>query len=77
MKGAGKFNDACTKARENIGPGCVLCAVIAIDATKGNGFSVQCVDRQLMEFLPKMLEEMAAQMQRDLDDPRSTHWWRG
>lgn len=64
MRGPGKYDDACTQARESTGAaGAVL---IVLDGDHGYGFSVQVTPEALFR-LPEMLEYMAKQIRADLE----------
>ena len=65
--GPGKYDDACSRVREEVGisdgdGGGVL--LIVIGGHLGNGFSCQA-DLQTTLALPDMLEMVAAQIRRD------------
>lgn len=61
--GPGKYDAVCTKAREETQS--VLSALIVIGGKHGSGFSVQCLDEDLLKELPGMLELMAKQIRQD------------
>lgn len=55
--GPGKYDDACTAARETTGAEAVLLMVIG--GNKGSGFSMQMHDREVLETLPTLLRRLA------------------
>ena len=63
-RGAGKYDDACTAARESTGARAV--ALIVAAGRLGSGFSVQCDDAEFLRVLPVMLRHMADEMERGL-----------
>jgi hypothetical protein len=60
--GPGKYDAACTEAREKTGAAAVL--LIVIDGTLGSGFSCQA-DLQTTVRLPEILETIAEQIRHD------------
>ncbi len=63
MKGAGKYDEACTSARAATkADGTIL---IVIGGEHGNGFSVQ-MPPQLVKDIPAMLRDVANQVEHDL-----------
>lgn len=54
----GKYDDACTVARESTGA--VATLLIVIGGEHGNGFSVQTLEPDLLPVIPTMLEVVAA-----------------
>jgi hypothetical protein len=64
--GGGKYDDVCTHVRElagvTEGGGVIL---IIIGGGRGSGFSVQA-NLHVMEKLPDLLEDIAAQIRQDL-----------
>lgn len=55
--GPGKYDDCCTTVRELTDGALVLVMVVGGD--RGNGFSVQSRDEQLVARLPDLLRTMA------------------
>jgi hypothetical protein len=55
--GPGKYDDACTVAREMTSA--VACVLIVIEGDQGNGFSVQTLEPDLIPVLPALLREVA------------------
>lgn len=62
-RGAGKYDEACTAAREATRGQAV--ALIVVAGRRGSGFSVQCDDRQFLQVLPDVLRVMADQIEAD------------
>jgi hypothetical protein len=62
--GPGKYDAACTVAREITDASAVI--LIVFEGNQGNGFSIQTKDSLLIEALPGILEAMAQQIREDL-----------
>lgn len=63
MKGAGKYDEVATLARQLAQAEGVLVAVI--NGNKGSGFSVQSIEPDIVEKLPTMLRAMADCIEAD------------
>jgi hypothetical protein len=61
--GPGKYDEVCTIVREETDADCVV--VMVIGGKKGDGFSCQVTDLQMMKGLPELLEDMARQIRED------------
>jgi hypothetical protein len=61
--GPGRYDDLCTLVRERADAPCVL--IMVIGGKRGDGFSCQVADLQMMEHLPGLLEDIAAQIRKD------------
>lgn len=59
--GPGKYDDACTVARESTAAEAVL--LVVIDGSKGSGFSVQATDPKLVATIPTMLRRLATEIE--------------
>lgn len=59
--GPGKYDDVCTQVR--LIAGATTAIVIIIDGNNGNGFAVQSIDPFIQTSLPKILREMAEQIE--------------
>lgn len=59
--GPGKYDDACTQAREATGAGTAV--LIVIGGHHGPGFSVQSDDAVVLAGLPALLRSVADQIQ--------------
>ena len=66
-EGPGKYDDACTAAREITGGNVIL---IVIGGKKGAGFSVQGEDASTILLLPDILEQLSKQLRKDLLGPK-------
>lgn len=62
MKGAGKYDQLCTAAREQAGA--VGCILIVFGGVRGSGFSVQMPGFAL-DKIPETLRNMADVIERD------------
>jgi hypothetical protein len=62
--GPGKYDDLCTLVREQTDA--ELAIVIVQGGNRGNGFSCQVIDPALLKRMPDILENMAAQMRKDM-----------
>jgi len=68
MVGKGKYDDACTVAREQTqARGVVL---IVFNGTDGSGFSCQA-DLETLLTLPEILEQVAQRIRRDTTVPQA------
>jgi hypothetical protein len=63
MTGPGKYDDICTRAREDAIAGCAL--LIILDGEHGHGFSAQFTDPSYVQRLPAILRDIAKQIERD------------
>lgn len=62
--GEGKYDDVCTRVREELqAVGVVL---IVMGGPKGNGFEVQFVHEHMLRYLPSVLRKTADSVERDL-----------
>lgn len=61
--GAGKYDDLCTKALIETEGDAVL--LIVLGGSKGAGFSVATTDVGLLLGLPRILREVAAEIEKD------------
>jgi hypothetical protein len=61
--GPGKYDDACTLARE--ATSAVACILIVLEGDKGNGFSVQTLEPDLLPVLPALLRQVADEISRN------------
>lgn len=61
--GPGKYDDACTDARE--ATSAVACILIVLEGNKGNGFSVQTSEPDLLPALPALLRQVANEIERN------------
>jgi hypothetical protein len=64
--GPGKYDAACTIARESTDASAIV--LIVIEGNQGNGFSIQTKYPLLIEGLPGILEDMAKQIRKDLKE---------
>ena len=64
MIGPGKYDDVCTRVREELRATGVIVAVIGGDL--GNGFSVQTTSLEITGALPGILRDMAGQIEADV-----------
>ena len=62
--GPGKYDYLCTIVREEINAAGVI--VIVLDGNNGNGFSCQFADPAMLTRVPGVLEEVAAQIRKDM-----------
>jgi hypothetical protein len=62
--GPGKYDDACTAAREATGGEAVV--LIVLNGKHGAGFSVQSVSRDISAALPDLLEHTAQLIREDM-----------
>jgi len=62
--GKGKYDDLCTKVREDAHA--VAALVIVIRGNKGDGFSLQTGDLRLLAGLPNVLRDVAQQIEETL-----------
>ena len=62
--GRGKYDDVCTAVREETNA--ALALVIIIEGGRGTGFSVQVAYPALIHTVPKLLEDVAAQIRNDI-----------
>lgn len=62
--GPGKYDDLCSRVREEAGAAAAF--VIVINGTKGSGFSLQTDNPLLLAKLPDLLEDMARQLRDDV-----------
>jgi hypothetical protein len=62
MNGPGKYDDACTAARETTGAAGAL--LIIFEGEKGHGFSAQLPVEALVQ-IPTVLREIADQIEED------------
>lgn len=62
--GAGKYDDLATTARQSANARGVI--VIVFEGDKGNGFSVQTADLQLVARVPAILRDVADGIEADL-----------
>ncbi len=62
--GPGKYDNACTVARELTGADAVV--LIVLGGEHGAGFSVQTVNPALCAALPSLLEDLAQQIRRSM-----------
>ena len=68
MIGEGKYDDICTRAREQAQATAAI--VIILEGNKGSGFSLQAdmrVYETMTARLPALLRDMAAQIEKDLN----------
>ena len=63
LNGPGKYDEACTTVREMTGA--VGVVLIVIEGDKGNGFSVQTLEPDLLPVLPAMLRVIADEISRN------------
>jgi hypothetical protein len=61
--GPGKYDDACTIARESTKA--VACLLVVIEGEHGNGFSVQTLEPDLLPVIPALLRTMAAEIEKE------------
>ncbi len=62
--GPGKYDDACTEAREMTAADLVL--LVVMGGASGHGFSVQCVDPIMLQQVPELLRLIADQIEKDI-----------
>lgn len=62
MNGPGKYDQECTVVRDLTDAQCV--ALIIAGGKNGSGFSVQTRDEQFVVMLPRLLREMADEIER-------------
>lgn len=62
MKGAGKYDLACTRPRRDTQGQAVLLIVIA--GQHGSGFSLQTIDETVVEGLPAILRNVADSIEK-------------
>lgn len=62
--GPGKYDDACTAARETTKA--VACVLMVINGNQGSGFSVQTLNSDVILRLPSLLRNMADQMEAEI-----------
>lgn len=62
MKGAGKYDRACTRARRETQGQAVL--LIVIQGQHGSGFSLQTLDETVVEGLPAILRNVADSIEK-------------
>lgn len=63
LNGPGKYDDACTDARE--ATHAVACLLIVLEGEHGNGFSVQTLEPALLPVLPALLRQVAQEIERN------------
>jgi hypothetical protein len=63
MIGPGKYDDVCTRVREELGAQGVIVAVLG--GPFGNGFSLQATSAEITDALPGILRNMAGQIEAD------------
>jgi hypothetical protein len=63
LNGPGKYDDACTDARE--ATKAIGCILIIIEGDKGNGFSVQTLEPDLLPVLPALLRTVAREIEQN------------
>lgn len=61
--GPGKYDDACTVAREATKARAIM--LIVFGGEHGNGFSAQISDPDILRHMPSILEDIAAQIRTD------------
>lgn len=61
--GPGKYDDACSVAREAIDAELVI--LVVMNGNRGNGFSIQCIDPRMARSLPQLLRAMADDIEKD------------
>lgn len=64
LNGPGKYDDLASLIREQAKAETVM--VIVINGDKGHGFSVQSHNPEMLPVLPKILRDVAEEMERDL-----------
>jgi len=64
--GPGRYDDACTAARQATDASSIV--LLVIGGNRGSGYSVQAVDPQLLERLPGLLRFVAEEIKRDLEE---------
>lgn len=64
MIGPGKYDDLCTKVREEAGGGDTGVILLILRGNKGNGFSCQATLHDTLR-LPNLLREVADQIEKD------------
>jgi hypothetical protein len=65
--GPGKYDDICTRAREEAQA--LACVVMVLGGKHGSGFSVTAIDgvqRRVINDLPRLMRFMADSIERDL-----------
>lgn len=67
--GPGKYDDACTQARQATGGEAVV--LIVLDGEQGSGFSVQVAGESIAHLLPFLLRTTADQIERSLNEDQS------
>lgn len=65
MIGAGKYDEECTKLRENTKAKGVI--IMVVDGNKGEGFSVQATP-DVMPSLPAILRKIADDMEANIKE---------
>lgn len=63
LNGPGKYDDACTAAREATKAVAVL--LVVIEGEQGNGFAVQTLEPDLLPVLPALLRVLADKIAED------------
>jgi hypothetical protein len=70
--GPGKYDDLCTRVREEAKADAAI--VIVINGANGSGFSVQTDNPLLLAKLPELLEHMARELRVDGGRARPEGW---
>jgi hypothetical protein len=60
--GPGKYDDACTAARESTQAEAVV--LLVLNGDRGTGFSVQALGQDISAALPDLLEHVAREIRR-------------
>jgi len=63
MNGPGKYDEECTLVRERTGASTVV--MIVLGGSRGSGFSVQTIERTLAHDLPRLLRDLAGDIEED------------
>lgn len=67
MKGPGKYDGLCSMMIEQTAADAVL--VLVLGGHMGNGFSVQSREADITSLLPRLLRQVALQIETDLGGP--------
>jgi hypothetical protein len=67
-KNPGKYDDVCTKVREETNAAAV--AVMVVAGNQGHGFSIQAIAKEVVSFLPQMLDQAAAAIRADVGEDK-------
>ena len=62
--GQGKYDPECSELLEKLGASMVM--LIVVGGTRGQGFSVSATDVALLEQIPEVLRNVAAQIEADI-----------